>query len=147
MFKFSCMRARCCLLFATRVLRKILASTCTRSSIAVLDVAKVMTSLAGPARARRASYLAPEILSSVLVLCVWLYSIITEFYRYRMYSRAVALNRHNKTINSPSDTSCPPKKRISRYTEASQNTVSVNRVNPAPIGKGEANACIQQCMI
>ena len=33
------MRARCCLLFATRVLRKILASTCTRSSIAVLDVA------------------------------------------------------------------------------------------------------------
>ena len=40
------------------------------------------------------------LLERVLVLCVRLYSIITEFYRYRMYSRAVALNRHKKTIYS-----------------------------------------------
>ena len=68
------------------------------------------------------------LLEPVLVLCVRLYSIITEFYRYRMYSRAVALNRHQKKIHSLSDTSCPPKKRISRYTEASQNTVQLYSV-------------------
>ena len=36
------------------------------------------------------------LLERVLVLCVRLYSIITEFYRYRMYSRAVALKSTQK---------------------------------------------------